>query len=173
MEGFPLPPEDEKGENLSVPNGVDSSTSNNTNDFDFPILDNYDSEEDEKGQNLSVPNGVDSSTSNNTNDFDFPILNNYDSDWYLRKITTEPDKLSKIKETLEKYGLKIPNTLRVFRKGCIPIELSDKFLVFSPNLKYFTVLTHIDTSIRVVNVPSSIKKKIFEIIAEIRKILSS
>jgi len=102
----------------------------------------------------------------------FSFSNSNSSDWYLEKLTKDKEKIQKIKDILKKYGLEIPDKLVHFRKGCVPVELEDKFIVFTPDMKFFTVLTHLESSIKVVNVPSSIKRKIFEIFSEIKKVLN-
>jgi len=94
--------------------------------------------------------------------------------WYIQKLVgPDKNKVEKIINILEKYGLSVPSSLRPFRKGCIIHEISDKYLVFTPDLKFITVLDYISSEYKVAIVATGVRKKVKEIFDEIRKILSS
>ena len=92
---------------------------------------------------------------------------------YFGKLTKDEEKLNEIRNILEKYKLEIPNSLRVFRKGSIICEIYDKYLIFTPDLKFITVLDYISSEYKVAIVATGVRKKVKEIFDEIRKILSS
>ena len=93
--------------------------------------------------------------------------------WYIQKLVgPDKNKVEKIINILEKYGLSVPSSLRFFRR-CIAIEVENKYIVFSPDLKYFSVLDFLSDECKIVTIPTSVRRKVKEIVDEIRKILSS
>jgi len=64
--------------------------------------------------------------------------------WYIQKLTgPDKNKVEKIINILEKYGMVIPNNLGPFRKMALVVPYRNVFLVFSYDTKFFTVLEYV------------------------------
>ena len=165
----PQPPDDERGQKgIEIKSGNVSNVSSNSNinlnlNSDISYDDFFGDEKDNKIKLTPTPNPNPNPNIQPFNEAGFQH--------YFGKLTSDKTKLAKIKEIIINNGLNVPDKMAVFRKGCVVFSIGDKFIMFDPLLRFCTVLDFLSPEYKVVIISVSIKKRMNDIVEDIKNIL--